>query len=131
MRRSPQALLQLLPLPLLVALSLAAAPALAQENPYGLGSPEISDNPNVDETFIGGGDGGSPWPFARILPRRATTGSTQASAPETPVQVSVAPLPGRLGSIVLLTRESDPFPTSVLWVPVPVRWVPPGAVDLR
>ncbi len=94
---------------LLLAAALLAFPfpALAGERPpNGLGSPNMSDNPNSDREIFGG-DSGSPWPVAIRDLRRNPPGSQTASCP--------VPLPAALPLGALVPGA----PPVLLWLPVP------------
>lgn len=64
-----------------------------EEVPPSLGSPNMSDNPNIDHNVYGGGDAGSPWPVS-IRDARRHGPATQSAAPD-PAQTEarLAPLP--------------------------------------
>ncbi|MCU0229875.1 MAG: hypothetical protein MUC67_00715 [Acidobacteria bacterium] len=102
---------------LLLAVLILALPAVApadDENPWSLGSPNVSDNPNIEPNIFGG-DSGSPWPFAVQNVRRdppplrtgsVPPGSATAVAPPGWVVVPV-PLPGA--------------PPGLVWLPLPAQ----------
>jgi len=130
MRRSFQVLPRITLVFVLLAFAHLEHGAVAQENPYGLGSPEVTDNPYVDETFIGGGDGGSPWPFARIVPRGAAGGATFSAATPTPGEPSLLPLPGDWGVLVLVRLGPEKSATTLTWIPPPFRSGSPAGAAL-
>lgn len=103
----------------LLAVLILALPAVASadgDNPWSLGSPNMSDNPNIEPSIFGG-DSGSPWPFAlqnvRRNPPPTATGGTPPPGPATPVAASgwVAvplPLPGAPPGLIWLPLSSGP-----------------------
>jgi hypothetical protein len=101
---------------LAAALLVLPFPARAGERPpNGLGSPNWSDNPNLDREIFGG-DSGSPWPVAIRDLRRDAPGNQTASCP--------APLPAALPVVALVPGA----PPTLLWLPVPA---PPAAAPVR
>jgi hypothetical protein len=92
----------------------SAAPA-EEDNPLGLGSPNLSDNPNIDHNLYGGGDAGSPWPVSIRDPHRR--GPVTQSVPSGPAAV---PWPE---PVLVLLPGSLP---RVVWLPLPVGPVVTG-----
>ena len=92
----------------------SAAPA-EEDNPFGLGSPNLSDNPNIDHNLYGGGDAGSPWPVSIRDPHRR--GPVTQSVPSGPAAV---PWPE---PVLVLLPGSLP---RVVWLPLPVGPVVTG-----
>jgi hypothetical protein len=90
-------------------LAVPSATLADEDNPYGLGSPNTSDNPYLDHNRYGGGDAGSPWPVSVRDGRRH--GPATQSVPAAP-----DPAVPWLGPVVTLLPGSLPCP---LWVPLP------------
>jgi len=97
----------------LVAALLAVPSILMAEddNPYGLGSPNVSDNPYLEHNLYGGGDAGSPWPVSiRDGGRHSPSNQTASTAPAPPVPA--------LAPVVALLPGSPP---RLLWLPLQVE----------
>ena len=97
----------------LVAALLAVPPVTLaeEENPYALGSPNLSDNPNIDPNHYGGGDAGSPWPVSIRDPR--CRGPVTQAVPSGPAAVPwlepvLVLLPGSLPRLVWLPLTVGP-----------------------
>ena len=92
----------------------SAAPA-EEDNPFGLGSPNLSDNPNIDHNLYGGGDAGSPWPVSIRDPHRR--GPVTQSVPS-----AWATVPWREPVLVLLPGSLP----RLAWLPLPAGLVVTG-----
>ena len=96
-------------------LAVPAATLADEDNPYGLGSPTLSDNPNIEDNTYGGGDAGSPWPVSIRDARRR--GPVTQSVPSASVTV---PWPE---PVLVLLPGSLP---RLVWLPLPVGPVVTG-----
>jgi len=92
-------------------LAVQSATLADEDNPYGLGSPNLSDNPYLDPNRYGGGDAGSPWPVSiRDGGRHSPSNQTASTAPAPPVPA--------LAPVVALLPGSPP---RLLWLPLQVE----------